>query len=478
MALRFRRGLESDRTIITPLAGEPIYVTDTGKLYIGDGTTAGGVPLGDVQSDTSPALGGDLDLNGNDIVGTGNININGTITATGNINIGDDSGDEINIGGQITSNLTPNQDSVYNIGTPLLRWNNIFTTGMQVDGQIDAVAVNASLVGDDSTLAYNKATGAFTGTFTGSLDGDVTGSVFADNSTLLVDGVNGTIAGSAITGNIDVGTIVATADYTDPFIIPLRLRGYDESATGYSASFGRARGTEAAPADLQAGDSIASIKFSDFNKTLSAVEIEAFVDPSGTPSGTAVPGKLSIYTFNNAGSRVERASIDSSGTFRTYGIHLGSAASPNGISFYGLNNTSIASDGARLLLRRSRGSFDVPQAVVDTDAMYRITFGGHDGTSYVDNTYITARVDGTVSTGVVPSSLDIKTTDSAGSLQTNATFRTDGATVFNGAAKLVSYADSTARDAAITAPEAGMMVFITGTSKAQVYDGAAWVDLH
>jgi len=42
MALRIRRGLEADRTSITPDEGEFLYVTDTGLLYIGDGTTAGG----------------------------------------------------------------------------------------------------------------------------------------------------------------------------------------------------------------------------------------------------------------------------------------------------------------------------------------------------------------------------------------------------------------------------------------------------
>jgi len=42
MALRIRRGLETDRTSVTPDEGEFLYVTDTGLLYIGDGTTAGG----------------------------------------------------------------------------------------------------------------------------------------------------------------------------------------------------------------------------------------------------------------------------------------------------------------------------------------------------------------------------------------------------------------------------------------------------
>jgi len=42
MALRIRRGLETDRSSVTPDEGEFLYVTDTGLLYIGDGSTAGG----------------------------------------------------------------------------------------------------------------------------------------------------------------------------------------------------------------------------------------------------------------------------------------------------------------------------------------------------------------------------------------------------------------------------------------------------
>lgn len=40
------------------------------------------VPPADVVNDTTPQLGGNLDLNGSDITGTGNVNVTGTITAT------------------------------------------------------------------------------------------------------------------------------------------------------------------------------------------------------------------------------------------------------------------------------------------------------------------------------------------------------------------------------------------------------------
>jgi hypothetical protein len=45
MALKLRRGTNSGRTAITPAEGEPIYTTDTKELYVGDGTTAGGIKI-------------------------------------------------------------------------------------------------------------------------------------------------------------------------------------------------------------------------------------------------------------------------------------------------------------------------------------------------------------------------------------------------------------------------------------------------
>ena len=41
----FRHGLESHRTSIIPRLGEPIYTTDENKLYVGDSTTPGGIPV-------------------------------------------------------------------------------------------------------------------------------------------------------------------------------------------------------------------------------------------------------------------------------------------------------------------------------------------------------------------------------------------------------------------------------------------------
>lgn len=46
MSVQIRRGLDSDRTTTTFAEGELIYTTDLKTLWVGDGTTAGGIPIG------------------------------------------------------------------------------------------------------------------------------------------------------------------------------------------------------------------------------------------------------------------------------------------------------------------------------------------------------------------------------------------------------------------------------------------------
>lgn len=102
MALRIKRGTNAERLSYTPELGELIYVTDysgasVGPLWVGDGTTVGGNQVssgsggggggGDVVDDTTPQLGGNLDLNSFDITGTGDIDTTGNINATGSIDV-------------------------------------------------------------------------------------------------------------------------------------------------------------------------------------------------------------------------------------------------------------------------------------------------------------------------------------------------------------------------------------------------------
>lgn len=134
-------------------------------------------------------------------------------------------------------NLAPSNNGGKDLGTATKRWGTVYVRDFIDIGNGSTITVNAdgefvfnkpiisnvasrndivgSLFGDDSSIAFN----AQTHTFFGQFDGDVTGSVYADNSTILVDGVNGTISASALTGAlpaIDGSALTGLpAGYTD-----------------------------------------------------------------------------------------------------------------------------------------------------------------------------------------------------------------------------------------------------------------------
>lgn len=223
MALQIRRGTDAERLAITPAVGELIYTTDTKLLYVGDGTTVGGTKadtgINDLAEDTTPQLGGTLDLNSNNITGVGNISNSGNITATGVVSAAsgnftaatvglatgsfkgtfaaDDSTILIDgISGKV--NLTPNEisdignvhNSVPTDGDALV-WNNSLSR-WEAGSPANVGDVVGSVFANDSTLKIDGMTGISYGPF----EGVLSGSMFGEDSTLLVDGINNAITAS------------------------------------------------------------------------------------------------------------------------------------------------------------------------------------------------------------------------------------------------------------------------------------------
>ena len=88
MTLQLRRGNDAERQTVTFAEGELVYTTDTKTLYVGDGTTEGGIRVTGDMDGSLPELNEDLDLNSYSIIGVGEISISGDIIAdnfTGNI---------------------------------------------------------------------------------------------------------------------------------------------------------------------------------------------------------------------------------------------------------------------------------------------------------------------------------------------------------------------------------------------------------
>ena len=152
MALRLRRGTDAERQTITPLEGELIYTTDTEKLYVGDGTTVGGNPI---DSDTITDQLSDL----SDVVLVG-----------------------LQDGQTIAYDANNNRFEPADLASSINDLTDVDTTGVEV-GEILKWNGAAFVAAVEGNLTPS-------GTYDINIDGDVTGSVFGDDSTLLIDGIN------------------------------------------------------------------------------------------------------------------------------------------------------------------------------------------------------------------------------------------------------------------------------------------------
>ncbi len=152
-SLRLKRGLEADRANITPSAGELILATDTKKLYVGDGSTAGGNPIvtdGDITDVTA----------GSGLTGGGS---SGAVT----LNVGAGDGITVNADNVAVSSSIAGSGLTYSTGTLNIGAGNGITVNT------DDVAVNVTYVRNQfsatSPLAYDAANGVFSITEVGDI---------------------------------------------------------------------------------------------------------------------------------------------------------------------------------------------------------------------------------------------------------------------------------------------------------------------
>jgi hypothetical protein len=154
-------------------------------------------------------------------------------------------------------------------------------------------------------------------------------------------------------------------------------------------------------------------------------------------------------------------------------------SSDDPFDLFSINAAADTVAGSNIIFSKSRGSLSAKTGLLDGDDILAMTWFGYDpdGNPAL-SAAMSGYVQGTPSSGVVPGALALATTDSTGTFNIALSIGSDTVTRFGGALKLVSYADDTARDAAIPAPEPGMMIYLTSTNKAQVYDGTIWNNLY
>ena len=210
---------------ISQLVGNVAIVSD-GALQLGDLSVANNLTVGGAISTSGDLTAVNLTL-------SGNADIAGNITLGGNINIGDSATDTITLGGEITSNIIPDVDSTYDLGSTSKRWLNIFVdsitgdfisltngatigTGLEVGGQSnfhgsvllgDPANPGASVLqATQGMLLISSATSKVVISSTNSTV-EVENTVF-DGNDITVAGAISVAGGSTLTGTVALGSVV------------------------------------------------------------------------------------------------------------------------------------------------------------------------------------------------------------------------------------------------------------------------------
>ena len=503
MALRLRRGTDAQRAATTPADGELIWTTDTQELYVGgiDSVTElpiqGGIRITGSQNDSPEILTRDLDMGGNVLYGTGTINIQGNITTnatvTANAFVGDGS-------------------QIYN-----LRAANLDTSDLVVEGG----AYNLNVISDASTLLLDatnetlSVTGVTTNTLTSNtitaneVVSNFVGSLFSDDSSTLIDGLNK----SAFLENIELTTINSTEGEIE--------------ITATTGSAGFSADTEDASSNISLGRNSQTDNLLSDYRLLSQVITNINDNTNGLIKiGQTITDKDSIFM-----------SHDTTGAHSDYTKMF--VVKKDGMAFgtFTIDEKLVISDGnIKLANPNSNGSGTILfgatlQSEVGAGVAGQMYYdGGQNRMHIVDNVttnvVLTQPFDSPVLEQATPTRFKNLTT----ALRDSATFAAaalNGSTFFNtdtnslqvyknnqwngivsqgdtfsgdlngsvnlddstniiagdtgriNAPELVNFAQfTTAERDALTGVVGGSTIYNTSTAKLQVYNGSTWVDLH
>ena len=93
----------------------------------------------------TPTGTGTTIINSNTLI-KGNLHATGSITADGNISLGDQTTDTITFTGEVNSNIIPSATNTYNLGSNALQWNSLYANTLNVSNALTLPTLNATTI--------------------------------------------------------------------------------------------------------------------------------------------------------------------------------------------------------------------------------------------------------------------------------------------------------------------------------------------
>jgi hypothetical protein len=480
MALQIRRGTDAERQLITPLQGELIFTTDTNRLYVGDGTTLGGVAV-----DTAGTGGGasvlndltDVTISG---LTTGQVlKWNGTAWVNGT--------DEVGSGTTISSiNDIPDVSITTPVSGQVLKFNgSAWVNDTDLNDGNGAIALGDITDVDIVTPLAGQVLKFDGFNWVNGTDENLTSLTISD---LTDTSISSLVEGNSLIWNgLDwVNSFVSLDSLLDVNILTPQLNDiiYFDGLNWSNKQLSLEDAADVIVSNVLENE---YLKWDGSSWANSILSIQDDLLP-------ALGGDLSLNNFNIQGSgnisisgsisnsvvNITNDSITSSSGFITLGSEENSAditAYLNGrLRVYGIASVT-GTGGAFIKLRQQRGTFSSPlrvevndwlgglefSAYADTDTVAEtgLVFMQNDGTNWpLDSNYISSRfvVVPTTNTGY---SSRILTFDKNGILSTSV-WRSSGLS---------------STDIASLTPTNGMIVYNTTTNKFQGYQNGAWINL-
>lgn len=356
----------------------------------------------------------------------------------------------INLDGTVKGNIIPNTNETYDIGSVGSRFRDIYLSGTSIflgnanitatgtainlpagstvggvpigsggggDGVVEGSNYKINIMGNDSSYVVDADNsllfGSLFGNVTGDVIGDITGDVYAsDGVSLVLDaGTNGTDAtftgavNGTLTGNLFTSTITST-DSSAITIVP---------AVSMNS-------------DLFVANDLAVTNDIFVNRIFASNDLNVTNDifVNRIVSSEIISGDVSGNIITNSISSLDSSNIvfDAPVSFATRITVDDDIIVRNSSSLTLESNEPVASiqiashyDSAlptTFTIRRSRGTTLSQTALQTDDNIASILFNAYDGTDYISGGIIQARISGTVSAGVTPTSLRFLISDTVG----------------------------------------------------------------